>query len=151
MSTSPSSRAELLQRRLRGVTKKRQDGIVPVPRDGALPLSFAQHRMWVLDRLRPGGTEYLMPLLLRLPGPLDPAALRRALDALVARHEVLRTRYPAVDDEPVLVIDEPGPIALTTVDLRGADGDEDGSEADGGGGAALARAERRLAELVAED
>ncbi|MGW4350141.1 amino acid adenylation domain-containing protein [Streptomyces sp. NPDC004690] len=151
MSTSPSSRAELLQRRLRGVTKKRQDGIVPVPRDGALPLSFAQHRMWVLDRLQPGGTEYLMPLLLRLPGPLDPAALRRALDALVARHEVLRTRYPAVDDEPVLVIDEPGPIALTTVDLRGADGDEDGSEADGGDGAALARAERRLAELVAED
>ncbi|MFE9426950.1 amino acid adenylation domain-containing protein [Kitasatospora sp. NPDC006697] len=136
MSTSPSSRTELLQRRLRGLTKKRQDGIAPVPRDGALPLSFAQHRMWVLDRLQPGGTEYLMPLLLRLPGPVDQAALRRALDALVARHEVLRTRFPAVDDEPVLVIDEPGPIALTTADLRGADAEE---------------AERRLAELVARD
>ncbi|MFB0617917.1 amino acid adenylation domain-containing protein [Streptomyces sp. AGS-58] len=151
MSTSQSSRTELLQRRLRGLTKKRQDGITPVPRDGALPLSFAQHRMWVLDQLRPGGTEYLMPLLLRLPGPVDPVALRRALDALVARHEVLRTRYPAVDDEPVLVIDAPGPIALTTVDLRGADGREGGPGADGGPGEALARAERRLAELVAED
>ncbi|MEV7770213.1 amino acid adenylation domain-containing protein [Kitasatospora sp. NPDC086791] len=136
MSTSPSSRTELLQRRLSGLTKKRREGIAPVPRDGALPLSFAQHRMWVLDRLRPGGVEYLMPLLLRLPGPVDPVALRRALDALVARHEVLRTRYPAVDDEPVLVIDAPGPIALTTVDL-GSDGPE--------------QAERRLAELVAED
>ncbi|MEV4616041.1 amino acid adenylation domain-containing protein [Kitasatospora sp. NPDC049258] len=136
MSTSPSSRTELLQRRLRGLTKKRQDGIAPVPRDGALPLSFAQHRMWVLDQLRPGGTEYLMPLLLRLPGPLDPDALRRALDGLVARHEVLRTRYPAVDDEPVLLIDEPGPIALTTVDLRDADPEQ---------------AERRLAELVDQD
>ncbi|MFF5025539.1 amino acid adenylation domain-containing protein [Streptomyces collinus] len=163
MSTSPSSRTELLQRRLRGLTKKRQDGIAPVPRDGALPLSFAQHRMWVLDQLQPGGTEYLMPLLLRLPGPVDPVALRQALDALVARHEVLRTRYPAVDDEPVLVIDEPGPIALTTVDLRDAEGEADGGGADrpfgagdgadaaGGPGAALAQAERRLAELVAED
>ncbi|MEU7053900.1 amino acid adenylation domain-containing protein [Streptomyces eurythermus] len=157
MSTSPRSRTELLQLRLRGLTKKRQDGIVPVARDGALPLSFAQHRMWVLDRLQPGGTEYLVPLLLRLPGPVDPVALRRALDALVARHEVLRTRYPAVDDEPVLVIDEPGPIALTTVDLRDADGHDSGPEADSGpgavsgAGAALARAERRLAELVAED
>ncbi|MFJ8623283.1 amino acid adenylation domain-containing protein [Kitasatospora sp. NPDC093550] len=136
MSTSPSSRTELLQRRLSGLTKKRQEGIVPVPRDGVLPLSFAQHRMWVLDRLQPGGTEYLMPLLLRLPGPVDPAALRRALDALVARHEVLRTRYPAVDDEPVLTIDAPGPIALTEVDL---------------GSAEPAEAERRLAGLVAED
>ncbi|MBD0675388.1 non-ribosomal peptide synthetase [Streptomyces sp. CBMA156] len=142
MSTSPSSRTELLQRRLRGLTKKRQDGIAPVPRDGALPLSFAQHRMWVLDRLRPGGTEYLMPLLLRLPGPVDRAALRRALDALVARHEVLRTRYPAVDDEPVLVIDAPGPIALTTVDLGAAEPEQwEQPEL----------AERRLAELVAED
>ncbi|QMU71794.1 non-ribosomal peptide synthetase [Streptacidiphilus sp. P02-A3a] len=136
MSTSPSSRTELLQRRLRGLTKRREDGIAPVPRDGALPLSFAQHRMWVLDQLLPGGTEYLMPLLLRLPGPVDPVALRRALDALVARHEVLRTRHPAVDDEPLLVIDPPGPIALTTVDLCSEEPEQ---------------AERRLAELVAGD
>ncbi|GAB2714323.1 non-ribosomal peptide synthetase [Kitasatospora kifunensis] len=132
MSTSSTSRAELLQRRLRGLTKARQDGITPVARAGALPLSFAQRQLWMLDQMQPDSTEYLMAVRLRLRGALDAAALRRALDELVARHEVLRTRYATLDGEPVQVIDEPGPMALRSVELRAGD------------------AEGHLAELVTE-
>ncbi|HWM03467.1 MAG TPA: condensation domain-containing protein, partial [Actinophytocola sp.] len=119
MSTSSSSRAELLRRRLSGTggTAPRA-GITPVARDGALPLSFAQRRLWVLDRMQPGGTEYLMPLRLRLRGPVDQDALRRALDELVARHEVLRTRYLAEAGEPVQLVDPPGPMPLVCHDFR---------------------------------
>ncbi|MFL6120798.1 condensation domain-containing protein, partial [Actinophytocola sp.] len=109
-------RAELLRRRLRGAAGV-ADAIPAVPRTGPLPLSHAQRRMWLLDQLRPGGTEYLMTTALRLSGPLDLAALRRALTEITARHEVLRTRYTLVDGEPAQVIDPPAPPALAEVDL----------------------------------
>ncbi|WHT22386.1 amino acid adenylation domain-containing protein [Crossiella sp. CA-258035] len=121
MSTSSISRAELLQRRLRGLSPAAPEhGITPVPRDGALPLSFAQRRLWVLDQIQPGGTEYLMPLRLRLRGLVNVVALRAALEQVVARHEILRTRYSTVDGEPVQIIDPPGPITWREADLRGA-------------------------------
>jgi amino acid adenylation domain-containing protein len=116
------SREELLRLRLRGAAKSKVDEITHVPRDGGLPLSYAQRGLWVLDQIRPGRTEYLMPVLLRLRGALDVAALRRALDEIVARHEVLRTRYSTVDGEPVQVIDPPGPVAWTENDLRDREG-----------------------------
>ena len=132
MSTSSASRAdhraELLQRRLRGLaTSEGGDGIRPRSREGAVALSYAQRRLWILDRMWPGSTEYLMPVLLRLPGALDEDALRRALDEVVARHEVLRTRYTGDDAEPAQLIDPPGPMDLTRADLRpaGRQGAED--------------------------
>ena len=74
-----SQRRELLLRRLQGRTAPgRDDGITRAPRSGPLPLSFAQRRLWILDRLQPGGTDYLMTTALRLTGPLDRAALRTA-------------------------------------------------------------------------
>ncbi|WP_019870466.1 non-ribosomal peptide synthetase [Salinispora oceanensis] len=94
--------------------------IPPVPRDGVLPLSFAQQRMWFLDQLEPGSVEYLVPLALRLRGPLDTEALRRAMDSVAARHEMLRTRYVSAGDSPVQVIDPPGPVRFEVVDLTGA-------------------------------
>ncbi|MFH8759307.1 amino acid adenylation domain-containing protein [Streptomyces atroolivaceus] len=115
-------RARLLNQRLRGTAApSRADGISPAPRGGPLPLSFAQQRLWVLDRLSPGTTTYLMTAALRLRGPLDDRALRGALDALVARHEVLRTRYPVIDGEPSQVVDPPAPVELTETDLTGLD------------------------------
>ena len=56
-------------------------------------LSFAQQRLWFLERLEPGRVDYLVPLAFRLKGKLDEKALRWALNEVVARHEVLRTRY----------------------------------------------------------
>ena len=67
--------------------------VVPVSRDGALPLSFAQQRLWFIEQLRPGQSTYNVPAALRLRGALDAGALERALTALVARHEALRTTF----------------------------------------------------------
>lgn len=94
-------------------------GVRPVPRTGELPLSFGQQRMWFLDQLEPGSDEYLVPLALRLRGPLDTEALRLAVDAGAARHEVLRTRYLADDGKPRQVIDPAGPVPFELVDLSG--------------------------------
>lgn len=81
------------------------EGIARVPRGTPSALSFAQRRLWILDQVRPGGTEYLVSAGLRLFGPLQPDALRAALDGIVARHEILRTRYVVVDGDPRQVID----------------------------------------------
>ncbi|MES1244774.1 MAG: non-ribosomal peptide synthase/polyketide synthase [Acidobacteriota bacterium] len=89
----------------------------PVPRGGLLPLSFAQERLWFLDRLEPGSPAYNMPLALRLRGGLDPAALEGALDAVAARHEALRTAFPAVEGRPVQAIAEPASAPLFRIDL----------------------------------
>ncbi len=70
--------------------------VVASPGRGPAPLSFAQARLWFLDRLRPGGGAYNVPFALRLRGPLDVGALRAALAALVERHDALRTVF---DDE----------------------------------------------------
>jgi nonribosomal peptide synthetase DhbF len=64
------------------------------------PLSYAQRRLWFLNELE-RGPRYNCPLLIRLRGPLDPAALASALDDVVERHEVLRTVYPVRDTGPV--------------------------------------------------
>ncbi|MFT9668808.1 amino acid adenylation domain-containing protein [Streptomyces rhizosphaericola] len=73
--------------------------------DSGRPMSFAQRRLWFLDSLRPGTPDDLLPLALRVRGDLDEKALTGAFEAVIARHEVLRTRYPAVDGEPVAVVE----------------------------------------------
>ncbi|MFK3774285.1 amino acid adenylation domain-containing protein [Pseudomonas sp. NPDC089406] len=72
---------------------------IPVSRheQDSLPLSYAQQRQWFLWQLEPGSSAYHIPAALHLRGPLDSQALQGALDALVARHESLRTCF---DDEP---------------------------------------------------
>ncbi|HEU4456625.1 MAG TPA: amino acid adenylation domain-containing protein, partial [Longimicrobium sp.] len=93
--------------------------VVPVPRDGPLPLSFAQQRLWFIDRLEPGSAAYHIPAALRLTGALDVSALRRALSEVVRRHEVLRTTFGMIDGEAVQVIAPPAPIPFPEIDLRG--------------------------------
>ncbi|MEH1016391.1 amino acid adenylation domain-containing protein [Micromonospora sp. CPCC 206060] len=90
--------------------------VVPVPRTGPLPLSAAQRRLWLLDRLHPASPEWVVPLYLRLPGTLDPATVRAALAALEARHEALRTRYLVVDGEPRQQAAPPGEVDLVIRD-----------------------------------
>jgi len=91
--------------------------IVPQPRTGLLPTSYAQQRLWVLDRLAPDHALYNLPAALRLRGRLDVMALQASLNAIVARHEVLRTRLVAVDGVPMQQIDPPEPLPLPLVDV----------------------------------
>ena len=93
--------------------------VVPTERTGALPLSFAQERLWFMDRLEPGSTAYNIPLAWRLGGALDEAALERALGEIVRRHEALRTTFAEVDGSPVQVIAPFGGFALPVEDLSG--------------------------------
>ncbi|HWK89849.1 MAG TPA: condensation domain-containing protein, partial [Longimicrobium sp.] len=74
--------------------------IEPVSREGRIPLSFGQQRLWFLEQMGNLGSTYHMSKRQRLRGELDRAALVRALDALVARHEALRTTFAQVDGVP---------------------------------------------------
>jgi amino acid adenylation domain-containing protein len=91
--------------------------VVPVDRDRPLPLSFAQERLWFLDRLEPGSTTYNILVARRLGGALDQAALERSLSEIVRRHEALRTVFAQADGSPVQVIAPFGGFALPVEDL----------------------------------
>ncbi|HEX5725069.1 MAG TPA: amino acid adenylation domain-containing protein, partial [Longimicrobiaceae bacterium] len=93
-------------------------------RPSEFPASFAQRRMWLLDRLEPGSTAYSLPRVWRIPGPLDAAVLERALDELVRRHESLRTRLEEREGEPVQVVARPEPFRLEATDLSALSPDE---------------------------
>ena len=80
--------------------------IEAVPRDGDLPLSFAQQRLWFLHQLEPDNPAYNMFGALRLNGRLDAGALERGIAEIVARHEPLRTTFGVVDGRPVQIIAE---------------------------------------------
>lgn len=94
---TPDIRAELTQRKpdLIALLTESVDAVSPVPRDGDLPLSLAQEQLWRLHALQPDSAAYTMYSVSRLLGPLDVSALSVAVDQLVARHETLRTIFPA--------------------------------------------------------
>ena len=83
-----------------------------------LPASFVQELLWLMDRASPGSSAYNVPRTRRLVGPLNVGALRRAFDALVDRHEILRTTYAFHEDHPVQVIHAPRPVDFSFTDLR---------------------------------
>ncbi len=89
----------------------------PVPRDGEPPLSFAQQRLWVSDQLQPDQTAYNIPYGALLQGRLDVVALARTLAEIERRHELLRTRFPAVGGRAVPRLSPPVLRPLPIVDL----------------------------------
>ncbi|HEX7242719.1 MAG TPA: condensation domain-containing protein, partial [Longimicrobiaceae bacterium] len=103
--------------------------LVPVDRSGPLPLSFAQERLWFLHRLAPESVAYNVPATLRLRGPLDAAALGRALGALVERHESLRTVFPVAGGEPVQEVLPSDGFSLPVDDLAALPAGEREAEA----------------------
>ncbi|MFP2931773.1 amino acid adenylation domain-containing protein, partial [Pyxidicoccus sp. 3LG] len=91
----------------------------PVLRTGLVPLSFAQQRLWFIDQLEPGSVAYNLPTFVRLQGPLDTGALRRALVELVRRHEALRTTFVEQEGQPFQRIAPSAELPLELVDLSG--------------------------------
>ncbi|MGV9637978.1 amino acid adenylation domain-containing protein [Nocardia rhamnosiphila] len=90
------------------------------PRPDHVPLSYAQQRMWFLNRFEPDSAAYSIPIVIRLTGQLDVDALHAAVDDVMTRHEVLRTVYPHHDGEPAQVVlpaaDAVPPMAVAPVD-----------------------------------
>ncbi len=109
--------AEEIERALRQGAAPERPPLVPAERDGLLPLSFAQQRLWFLDQLLPGKAMYNMPASLRLRGAVDLSALEGALQEIVRRHEALRTSFPVHEGEPFQLIFADAELALTVVDL----------------------------------
>ena len=106
---TPELRSELAARKAELVNllqespieSPQSQAIPSVSRDGKLPLSFAQQRLWFLAQMEGGSEAYHIPLALHLKGALDRTVLRRALDCILARHEALRTTVSVEDGEPV--------------------------------------------------
>ncbi|HZW59305.1 MAG TPA: amino acid adenylation domain-containing protein, partial [Woeseiaceae bacterium] len=105
---------------LRGAAGAREmPPLLPTPRDGPLPLSFAQQRLWFLDQLQPGQTAFNLAGAVQLSGPLDVAALERSVSEIVRRHEVLRTSFVTGDDgQPLQIIAAAADVPLEREDLR---------------------------------
>ncbi len=119
-----AERREVLIRRLRERAARHPQAASIPRRPGGAPaaLSFAQQRLWFLDRLAPGAPTYHMARAVRLRGRLDLGAFQRALDQIVGRHEILRTTFFETAAGPVQVVAPTAGLAARVVDLGTPDG-----------------------------
>ena len=106
--------------RLQGmVAEHRVPAIRPVPREGALPLSFSQQRIWFFEQWEPGTAAFNTPLAVWFQGGLRVPLLRESLDRVLARHEVLRSRFFDAGGEPAQEALAFAPCSCPVVDLEG--------------------------------
>jgi len=124
---TPELRAEISQRKAEIVSFLKAANrtsslthtpIVPMGREGNLPLSFAQQRLWFLDQLVPNNPFYNVPAALRLTGSLNFSALQQTFNEIVRRHEALRTTLAVVSGQPVQRIAAAFHLPINVVDLR---------------------------------
>src|SRR5581483_6160027 len=123
-------KTEILAFLRRGETKA-----IPLPaplrsaeRGSTLPLSFAQERLWFFAQLEPESHAYVEQMPIRLRGSLDIVALKRSLNEIVRRHEMLRTTFASVEDSPVQVISPALHLPVPIVDLRELDRERGNAE-----------------------
>ncbi|NEO77384.1 amino acid adenylation domain-containing protein [Moorena sp. SIO4G3] len=93
--------------------------IQPISREQAIPLSFAQQRLWFIEKMALSSNAYNMPLTLNLVGKLDYVALEKSLNQIIARHETLRTTFSEINGTPVQVIQPSFELELPKKDLSG--------------------------------
>src|SRR5262249_10499986 len=91
--------------------------MVRAGREGELPLSYAQQRLWFIHQLEPASAAYNIPCAVRMRGELEIAALEKSLEEIARRHEALRTRFEARGGRPVQVMDEPADAKVAMWDL----------------------------------
>jgi hypothetical protein len=99
------------------------------PRSEKMPLSYSQERLWFLEELTPGNYAYNMPSAIRLKSKLHLDCFERALNEILARHEVLRTNFDLLDDQPVQMIHAQRSLPLTRIDLSALPASEQLAEA----------------------
>ncbi|HEY9657256.1 MAG TPA: amino acid adenylation domain-containing protein, partial [Allocoleopsis sp.] len=92
--------------------------IISVPRDKAIPLSSSQYDMWYMEHHTVSGGDGNSPLALRLTGALSPVILEQSLNEIIRRHEVLRTTFPTVEDQPIQKISPSLTVPLQVIDLQ---------------------------------
>ena len=105
--------AQVLQSALQGGAG-RGIPLAPVDRNQRLPLSFAQQRLWFLDQLAPDQSFYNIPASIRHRGKLNIGAFKKTVEALIMRHEVLRTTFGVEEGQPYQIIH---PRSITEVDV----------------------------------
>ncbi|AOX00331.1 hypothetical protein BJP34_13485 [Moorena producens PAL-8-15-08-1] len=104
---------------LLSATEGTQPTLLPVPHTGSIPLSFAQQRLWFLDRLESGlSKDYNLPSPFELKGPLNVKALKQTLQEIVHRHEILRTNFQVIEEEVQQTIHADMQLQLPLVDLQ---------------------------------
>ncbi|OYQ66581.1 hypothetical protein B9G53_03775 [Pseudanabaena sp. SR411] len=113
-------KAEIVQflRQATGTNSSQLPPIVKIDRNGNLPLSFGQQRLWYLHQFEPDSSSNNVPVVVRFNGILNIPMLEKSLQAVALRHEVLRTRFPPVGDQPTQVIEPNVYLTLPVVDLR---------------------------------
>ncbi len=132
MFSSPTvaKSAEMVQSMSVNASAQTRSKIVPINRgdsgdsEGPLPLSSAQHGLWIDDQFAPGQATYNMHLAIRITGPLQYELLQQALGEVVRRHETLRSRFESYGGSERVIIDETSPMTLPTIDLRNVNGKE---------------------------
>jgi hypothetical protein len=117
-----AAKLELLTRRLREKSERAAYAPPIRRRDPSIvrpPLSFAQQRLWFVQKLEPHNVAYNMPLSVRLSGSLNVEILEQSLSEVVRRHEILRTTFAEFDGQPVQIISPPQQVNFDVIDLRG--------------------------------
>jgi amino acid adenylation domain-containing protein/non-ribosomal peptide synthase protein (TIGR01720 family) len=106
----------------------RVPSIESVPRDRVLPLSFAQQRLWFLDRLEGESTNYNMAAAVRLTGSLQVSTLARSIEEIVHRHEIIRTNFQTINGTAVQIVAPTLNVTLPIMDLQTLMGEEQSTE-----------------------
>ncbi|NJR53717.1 MAG: amino acid adenylation domain-containing protein [Acaryochloris sp. CRU_2_0] len=121
---SPEKQELLLQHLLKQSKSESQGSIQRQPRNfpaeapQSFPLSFAQERLWFLHQFEPESTAYNIPMAISIHGKLNFAALEQSLNAIIQRHEILRTVFSSQDDQPIQIILPERSLSLEVIDLR---------------------------------
>ena len=122
-----AQKAALLAYAQQATAEREESPIQPVPRTDPVPLSFSQQRFWFFEELEGANAASNIPMAWRLEGPLDRVALEQSLAEIVCRHEILRTTFKTVGEQPVQVIQPPvrhlaDSAIFSFVDLRASSG-----------------------------
>ncbi|NEP13416.1 MAG: AMP-binding protein, partial [Symploca sp. SIO2C1] len=131
---TPELKQDLIERKteiiefLRQGYKSQAQFIKQVSRDGKLPLSFAQERLWFLNQLFPDNSAYNVPIALTLEGILNVAALEESLNTIIQRHETLRTTFSNINGKPVQIVAPLTDLTLPVLDLQDSNSLQEQSE-----------------------